>query len=61
MDPALGILSPEEVAELVGMHPVTIRRALNDKKLKGFKMSGSQYWYVRREEIDAWLSREEAA
>ena len=58
----IGILTPEEAADLLGLSLLTIRRGLKDGTLKGNQPRGeNSYWYIRREDAIAWLVGEQAA
>lgn len=46
------MLTPNEVAELVGCHVVTVRDALRTGELTGTRRN--RRWYVRREDAEAW-------
>ena len=43
------LLTVEKVCELTGMHPVTIRRGLREKRIPGDKIDGK--WFVYRDAI----------
>jgi excisionase family DNA binding protein len=44
-------LTPEEAAEILKLHPETVRRMLNDGRLPGAKLGGS--WRIRQSDLDA--------
>ena len=46
------ILTAEEVAEYLRIHPYTVRRLVRAGKLPGFKVGGQ--WRFRKDEIDSW-------
>jgi excisionase family DNA binding protein len=46
--------SPQEVAELVGLHAAVIRRAIDRSELRASKLCGK--WRIRREDFEAWIS-----
>jgi excisionase family DNA binding protein len=48
-------LSPQEIADIVGLHPAVIRRVIDRGELRGHKLCGK--WRVRRDEFDEWLDR----
>jgi excisionase family DNA binding protein len=50
--PEQNLLTPNEVAELVGCHVVTVREALRAKQLKGTQHR--RRWYVRKDDAVAW-------
>lgn len=42
----------EEVAEVLKLHPYTVRRLCREKKVPAFKFGGQ--WRFRKDEIDKW-------
>jgi len=54
------LLSPEEVAERLGVTPNTVRTWLRDGSLKGIKL-GRKIWRVNETELQKFLSREQKA
>lgn len=46
------ILTAQEVAEYLRIHPYTVKRLARAGKLPGFKVGGQ--WRFRKDEIDAW-------
>ena len=52
------VLTLEEVAELLRVHPITIYRLLRERRIPAFKI-GSE-WRFNRESIEKWISRREA-
>lgn len=51
-------LTIEEVAELLRMHPDTIRRLLRAKRLPGKKVGGGE-WRISRELLDKYIKESE--
>lgn len=53
-----GLLSPLDVALMTGLARETVYRALDDGKLRGFKVgNGSKpRWRIRIEDAEAWLN-----
>ena len=51
------LLTAEEVAEWVGMHPESIRRSAREGRLPGRKVGGE--WRFRPEDLDAIFGDEE--
>lgn len=47
----------EELAELLGVHPKTVRKMIRDGKLKGKKLA--KKWYVSEEELIAYFQGED--
>ena len=52
------LLSVDHVADIVGLHPRTIRRFIRDGRLKARKL-GKQ-WRIRRRDLDALIGEEAA-
>jgi excisionase family DNA binding protein len=52
------LYSPEEVAELTGLKPSTIRTWLRSGKLKGIKMSG-RTWRISEEAVEEFIRASE--
>lgn len=50
------LVSATEVADQLGVHVRTVYRALTTGQLVGMRIGS--HWRVRRDEIDAWLQRE---
>ncbi|WP_407939147.1 helix-turn-helix domain-containing protein [Microbacterium mangrovi] len=48
------ILSPAQVAALIGRHVETVTLALRNGELKGSQREVGGYWYIRREDAIAW-------
>ena len=42
----------EEVAEVLRLHPYTVRRLCREKKVPAFKFGGQ--WRFRKDDIDRW-------
>ena len=49
------ILTAEEVAELLRIHPYTVRRLAREGKLPGFRIGGQ--WRFNRKEFEALQKR----
>ena len=47
------VLTAEEVAEYLRIHPYTVRRLVRAGKLPGFKVGGQ--WRFKKEEIDSLI------
>jgi excisionase family DNA binding protein len=52
------LYSPEEVAELTGLKPSTIRTWLRNGKLKGIKMRG-RTWRISEEAVEEFIRASE--
>jgi excisionase family DNA binding protein len=52
------VLTLEEVAELLRVHPSTIYRLLNKGDLPAFKVGSD--WRFNQESIEQWLKRQES-
>jgi len=51
------LLTVEQVAEYLGMHPETIRRWLREKTLRGFLPGGKRSGYrIRQSDLDRFLA-----
>ncbi len=48
------VLTAEEVAKHLRIHPYTVRRLVRDGKLPGFKVGGQ--WRFNRTEMDAFMN-----
>ena len=47
------ILTVEQVAELLHLHPMTIYRLAKEGKLPGFKVGGR--WRFRKDAMETWM------
>lgn len=56
MSDAAPYLSVVQVAELLGMHPETVRKMVRERRLPAFKAGRS--WRFDRDELMAWLRRQ---
>jgi excisionase family DNA binding protein len=50
------LLTVEQAAEKLKMHPDTIRRLLRDKQLPGVKL-GKRQWRISEDSLKAYLQR----
>lgn len=50
------ILTREQVAEMLKVHPVTVTQYVKKKGLRGLQLSGGD-WRFRRSDVDAWLEQ----
>lgn len=50
-----GLLTPEEAAELLKLHPWTVRRMLREGILPGAKIGDN--WRIRRSDIDKFFEK----
>ena len=48
------IMTIEEVAEYLGLHPLTVRRLARDGEIPAFKVG--RQWRVKRELFDRWMT-----
>src|SRR5438874_1250108 len=55
MEPTNMLLTPEEVAHILGLSPFTVRRLLRQGELPGRKV-GKRQWRIPRAELDKYLS-----
>ena len=51
------ILSAEEVAKILQVHPRTVKRLANDRTLIGFQVAGK--WRFRRGAIEEYIREQE--
>ncbi len=51
------ILDADQVAEMLKVHPRTVKRLANQHTLPGFKVGGQ--WRFRREAIEEYIKRQE--
>ena len=49
------VLTAEEVAEYLRIHPYTLRRLARAGKLPGFKIGGQ--WRFNKEEMQKWMTK----
>jgi excisionase family DNA binding protein len=52
---ASSLMTVDEVARYLKMHPLTIRRLAREKKIPAFKLG--RQWRVKRELLDEWLEK----
>ena len=53
MGKAASIMTIDEVAEYLQLHPLTVRRLARDGEIPAFKVG--RQWRVKRELLDLWL------
>lgn len=49
------IMTVEEVAKYLGIHPVTVYRLLKDTDIPAFKLKGQ--WRFKKDILDEWLNK----
>lgn len=49
------VVTVKELAEFLKINPMTVKRALQSGKLKGFKIGNE--WRIYREDIEEWLNK----
>jgi excisionase family DNA binding protein len=54
------LLTVTEAAEMLGVSPATIRRAIDKGELPGFRVPGSRHRRVLRTEIERYISQGKA-
>ena len=54
-DRASPIMTVDEVAEYLNLHPLTVRRLAREKEIPAFKLG--RQWRVKRELLDRWLEQ----
>ena len=52
MEEKVEFYTAEEVAEVLRLHPYTVRRLCREKKVPAFKFGGQ--WRFRKDDIDQW-------
>jgi excisionase family DNA binding protein len=55
-EPAPDMLSPQEAADVLGLHPRTVLRAIAAGELQGTKVRNR--WRITRAALEQWLSRD---
>jgi excisionase family DNA binding protein len=50
------IMTVDEVAEYLDLHPLTVRRLARDGEIPAFKVG--RQWRVQRKLLDQWLAEE---
>lgn len=53
MDKAISIMTVEDVAQYLSLHPLTVRRLARDGEIPAFKIG--RQWRVKRELLDQWI------
>lgn len=53
--PAREVLTVEQIADYLQVHPETVRRWLRDRQLIGMNLSGKSGWRVRRTELERFM------
>jgi excisionase family DNA binding protein len=48
-------LTVEQVAERLQVHVDTVRRALRDGRMRGFKLSRKSGWRIRASDVDRYV------
>ncbi len=51
------VLTLDEVAEILKVHPETVRDWLRSGKIQGFKPGGGKEWRVLEEDLEAYVKR----
>jgi len=51
------IMTVREIAEYLGVHPMTIYKYVQDGKIPAFKIGAS--WRIRRDSIKKWMDENE--
>jgi len=55
MQTETGYLTARDVADLLGVHVVTVRNWLRAGEMRGTAFSGRTGWRVRREDVEAFI------
>ena len=56
MDKATPLMTVEEVAVYLQLHPLTVRRLARESRLPFFKLG--RQWRAKRELLDEWIEQE---
>ena len=48
------IMTTDEVAEYLGLHPLTVRRLARDGEIPAFKVG--RQWRIKRDILDKWIA-----
>jgi excisionase family DNA binding protein len=51
------VMTVKEIAEYLGVHPMTIYKYVQEGKIPAFKIGAS--WRIRRESIKKWMDENE--
>jgi len=51
------VMTVKEIAEYLGVHPMTIYKYVQDGKIPAFKIGAS--WRIRRDSIKKWMDENE--
>ena len=55
MQAAIETLTPNEIAQILKLHPFTITRLAREGKLPAFKVGG--VWRFRRDQLERWIKQ----
>ena len=55
MDNTSQIMTVDEIAEYLQLHPLTVRRLARDREIPVFKLG--RQWRAKRELLDQWLEQ----
>ena len=58
MDKLDPIMTIDEVAEYLDLHPLTVRRLARDGEIPAFKVG--RQWRIKRELLDRWITDQSA-
>lgn len=51
----MDLLTPKDAARMAGVHPDTIRRAVNSGYLTGYRLPGTKALRVERKDLREWV------
>ena len=57
MTKAKKVMTVKEIAEYLGVHPMTIYKYVQDGKIPAFKIGAS--WRIRKDSIKKWMDENE--
>ena len=55
MQAAMEKLTPNEISQILKLHPFTVTRLAREGKLPAFKVGGS--WRFRKDQFEEWINR----
>ena len=56
MEEKSSLMTVNELAEYLKLHPLTVRKLARDGQLPAFKVG--RRWHVKRDELEKWMERE---
>ena len=59
MQAAMETLTPNEISQILKLHPFTVTRLAREGKLPAFKVGGS--WRFRKDQFERWMETQRIA